>query len=103
MVQLLGRVDETLQQIATALEGFVEQHPDSHITLYRYNPGAVRVRIVSSRFQGVSRFERQKIVLDSIADMPMEIRGDISIMLCLAPGETSMMDVEFEEPVPTDM
>ncbi len=38
-----------------------------------------------------------------MSELPDEARLDISLMLCLAPGETSMMDVEFEDPSPSQL
>lgn len=103
MARILAQPDETVTAIAAALEEFEDQYPGTECALYRYNPGAVRVRVVSPIFEGVSKRERQNIVMKTLRKLPGDTRYDISIMLCLAPGETSMMDVEFEEPVPTDM
>jgi stress-induced morphogen len=70
---------------------------------YRYNSVSLRVRIIDPRFRGLSAIEREKMVLPHIEGLPKKIRDDITILLLLAPEETStsMMSLEFDDPTPS--
>lgn len=87
------------------IEGLLADHfADTPTTIppmaYRYNPASIRVRVVSDRFRGKSRSEREDMVLPIIRQLPENTQQDITILLLLAPEEldTSMMNTEFDNP-----
>lgn len=67
---------------------------------YRYNPAAIRVRIVDGRFQRVSRSKRFDMVIPYVRELPEKTQQDVSLLLLLTPDElqTSERNWEFENP-----
>lgn len=74
-----------------------------NVRAYRYNSASIRVRIIDDRFANTSKTERERMVNPILAELPEEIQSDITILLLLAPQETStsMMNLEFEHPTPS--
>jgi stress-induced morphogen len=72
---------------------------------YQYNSASIRVRIVDNEFRGKNMVEREQIVLPLIRELPRNVQDDITILLLLAPDETksSMMNLEFEQPTPSQL
>ncbi len=58
MVTILQQSDEAVEQVAAALSEFEKAHDSAECVVYRYNPAAIRVRIVDAVFHGRSRSER---------------------------------------------
>ncbi|MEX0938674.1 MAG: hypothetical protein WDZ59_12505 [Pirellulales bacterium] len=98
MVETLGKVDEAVQQVASALEEYERRNPSSECTVYRYNPAAIRIRIIDPAFEGVSRGDRHDIAVAALKGLTGRVISQISVLLCLAPGERHMLDMEFENP-----
>jgi stress-induced morphogen len=97
------RTRETKQIEKLLLEHFPDHPPEYPPTAYRYNPASLRVRVVSDRFKGKLRSEREEMVLPLIHQLPEDTQADIMILLLLAPDEleSSLMNVEFEDPSPS--
>jgi stress-induced morphogen len=100
-----GKSDEVIERIIEALRVFEADHPESQIDIYRQNPVSVRVRIIDPAFAGQSKVERSKEVwkcLDSLSD---DVQSDLSTLILLAPEETKMSfaNLEFEDPVPSNL
>ncbi len=72
----------------------------ARIKSYRYNPAAIRVRVIDPRFAGKNRVDREEMVEPFLKHLPEDIYCDITVLLTLAPGEekTSPMNYEFEHP-----
>ena len=98
-----GTSDDAIDNIAAALSALKADHPTAEIALYRRNPGAVRVRIITPDFAGLDGFERSDLVWKYLAAVPNDHAGDISMMVLLAPGEEkfSLINLEFDDPSPS--
>ena len=72
---------------------------------YRYNSASIRIRIIDEQFKGKSLVEREELVLPLIHKLAPQIQEDITVLLLLAPEETSasLMNAEFEEPTPSGL
>ncbi len=103
MARIRGRSDKALQLISDQLELYESKHPGSKAELYRQNPAAVRIRIVDPSFAGLDRIERDEIVWKYLYKLPPDVRGDITVVLLLAPDEleTSFANQDFEDPIPS--
>jgi hypothetical protein len=97
MVKISEQTDNAVDQIATALAKFEESHEGSECAVYRYNPAAIRVRIVNAVFHGRSRSDRHDYAMRFLRHLPEDVLAQISILLCLEPGERSLLDLEFRD------
>jgi stress-induced morphogen len=84
-------------------EHFPDHPPEYPPMAYRCNPASIRVRVVTDRFEGKSRGEREDLVLPYIHQLPEDTQADIMILLLLTPNEIneSLMNLEFEKPSPS--
>jgi len=100
-----GKADKTIDSIKAALASYQRDHPSAGIDLYRQNAVSVRVRIVDPSFTGQNKVERNQRVWQYFDDLPDNVQSDISMMVLLAPSETtmSMANLEFEDPVPSKL
>lgn len=95
------RVDAATRQIQELLmDRYVKNHEDADVSVYRYNPVSIRIRIIDPDFSGLSIPQRSKSVWRLLKELPEEVRGDISVCLLLTPDEqpSSPMNLEFENP-----
>ncbi len=94
--------DETTAQIFSALKKAFPELPDEpEKVVYRYNPVAVRVRVISPKFRGKSTAEREEIVNEAFQSLPDEITGDITMQFMLTPAEAkkpTLIYHEFDDP-----
>lgn len=58
MVEILHKFDQTVGQLAAALESYEHAHEGATCFVYRYNPASIRVKIVDGTFHGWSKGER---------------------------------------------
>jgi stress-induced morphogen len=98
MVKILQQTDDVVDQIAAALAEFEKSHESSECAVYRYNPASIRVKIVDAVFQGRSKGERHDYAMRFLRHLPEDVLAQISILLCLAPGDSSLLDLEFHDP-----
>ena len=98
MVKILQQTDGVVEQVAAVLREFEESHVQSECVVYRYNPASIRVRIIDAVFHGKSKGERHDYALQFMRPLPEDVLAEISILLCLEPGESSLMDQEFHDP-----
>lgn len=98
MVKILKQSDSMVNQIVEALKSFEQAHPHAECTVYRYNPASIRIRIVDTVFAGRSKGERHDYAMSFLRDLPEDTISEISILLCVVPGETSLIDLEFNDP-----
>lgn len=70
--------------------------------VYRYNPAAIRVRVIDPAFVGKSYGEREALLGSPILSLPEEVERDITLLLLLTPDEaargTDLMNLEFDDP-----
>jgi stress-induced morphogen len=94
--------DETTTRIFAALKkAFPELPDDPEKVVYRYNPVAIRVRIVSPKFKGKSTAEREEMVNKAFKSLPDELTEDITMQFMLTPDEAkkpTLLDREFDDP-----
>jgi stress-induced morphogen len=80
-----------------------------HVDAYRYNSASIRVRVLDSRFEGMSLEKRDDLVEPYLDQLPIEIQSDIMNLLTLAPSEIkdfsrhALVNLEFEEPSPSEL
>ncbi len=98
MVKILRQPDEAVNQVAEALTEFEKSHEYAKCIVYRYNPASIRVQIVDAIFHGRSKGERHDYAMRFLRNLPEDVLAQISILLCLAPGERSLLDLEFQDP-----
>jgi stress-induced morphogen len=91
----------------------VEEHLSPHferVDCYRYNSASIRVRVVDSRFEGLSREKRDALVEEYLDKLPPETQRDIVTLFTFSPSELtgsattfreSMQNTEFDNPSPT--
>lgn len=98
MVTILQQEDDVVRQVAAVLRQFEESHRQAECIVYRYNPASIRVKIVDEVFHDRSKGEKHDYAMSYLKHLPEDVLAEISILLCLAPGELSLLDGEFEDP-----
>jgi stress-induced morphogen len=101
---LRGQNDQYVDALAKALTEYEAEHPGAEASLYRQNPGSVRIRVVSSHFAGLSRSRRHDEVWAFLsARLDEDTLSEISILLLLAPAELarSLANMDYEDPQPS--
>ena len=98
MVKILQEPDHAVAQIAAALEVYEHAHEAATCFVYRYNPAAIRVKIIDKTFHGRSKGERHDYAWGFFRGLPEDILEQISVLPCLEPGESAPLDLEFDEP-----
>lgn len=74
------------------------------VDAYRFNPASLRVRVIDSKFRGLSREQRHNLVEPWLETLPRETEADIMNLVLLYPGETEdssrafLFNEEFEHP-----
>ena len=98
MVKILQQTDNVVDQVAAVLVEFEGSHERAECVVYRYNPASIRVKIIDEVFHDRSKGERHDYVMGFLRRLPEDVLAEISILLCLAPGEFSLLDTEFHDP-----
>lgn len=98
MAKIRYIADEDVEQVANILEAYETSHDGASCQVYRYNPAAIRIRIEDNRFKEWSKGERHDYAWNFLSRLPEDVLAQISVLLCLAPGEVALMDLEFHEP-----
>ena len=74
---------------------------------YRYNSASIRLRVIDSRFEGMSREHRDGMVEPYLDQLPPETQRDIVTLFTFAPSELTrtpktfrehMLNSEFDDP-----
>lgn len=100
------RTSET-RMVEDLLRKFFEQ-ADS----YRYNSASIRVRVIDSRFEGLSRERRDGMVEQYLDKLPPETQRDIVALFTFAPSELRQspatlterfLNAEFDDPSPSNL
>ena len=98
MVKILQQSDDAVEEAAAALSEFEKSHEHAECVVYRYNPASIRVRIVDAIFHGRSKGERHDYAMRFLRKLPEDVLAQISILLCLEPGESALLDLDFHDP-----
>ena len=98
------RTDETRM-----VENLLRQHFEQ-ADAYRYNSASIRVRVIDSRFEKMSREQRDGMVEPVLDQLPPETQRDIVTLFTFAPSELTqtpktfrelMQNTEFVDPSPS--
>jgi acid stress-induced BolA-like protein IbaG/YrbA len=77
---------------------------------YRYNSASIRVRVVDSRFEGLSPEKRDAMVEPHLEKLPERTQADIVNLFTFAPSELQqtpksfrefLLNTEFDDPSPS--
>lgn len=103
---LKGSRDPYVDRVAAALDEYESQHAGAEASVYRQNPGAIRVRIIDDRFAGTSRTRRHTEVWDFLSQrLDEDVLGEIYTLTLLPTSElrSSMANMDFEDPLPSGL
>lgn len=94
---------EAEEQVKAVLLPYKIEHPDAKIAVKRQNSVSVRVRIIDPGFHGIPREERDGDIWKLLETLPEDVFCDITVLLLLTPEEakTSLVNLEFENPIPS--
>lgn len=101
------RTDETAE-----VEKVLRQAGFERVDAYRYNSASIRVRVIDSRFRGLSRERRDAMIEPFLDRLPERTQADITTLLSFAPEEIQqesknlreyVLNAEFEEPTPSQL
>ena len=100
-----GTSDETLDKIIVALRTYERDHPLAQIDVYRQSPVSVRLRIIDPDFAKQPKSQRHQRAWHYLDELSDDVQGDISTLVLIAPQEatTSFANMDFEDPVPSEM
>jgi hypothetical protein len=104
MEALRKKPDKPVKQLLDALRSdYLPSHPEARIDAYRYNAASIRIRVIDPGFSGKTMAEREDELWAILDRLPQETRADIHVLLLLSPQETetSLINLEFEDPTPT--
>src|SRR5438874_908755 len=80
------------------------------VDAYRYNSASIRVRVIDTRFEGLSPEKRDKLVEPCLAVLSERTQADIMSLFTFAPSELKepgkisreyLLNVEFDDPSPS--
>jgi hypothetical protein len=87
------------------IETLLREAGFERVDAYRFNSASIRVRVIDSRFEGMSVPECEDMVFPVIDRLPKRIREDILLLLTMAPSELGgrnrhlLINLEFENPL----
>lgn len=88
--------------VKAAMEHFCARHPHASVTIYGYNPGSIRVRIVEDAFATMDAVDRHSYAWSYIEPMDEEVVEQVTTLLLMTSQEIaagkSAMNLEFEDP-----
>src|SRR5947209_7708923 len=85
------RTDET-----RLVEDYLRPHFE-RVDSYRYNSASIRVRVIDSQFDGMSREKRDAMVEKQLEKLPAEIQRDIVTLFTFAPSELARTPTTLRE------
>ena len=105
MSSTLKRRDDATHQVETEISKAIDGAATEAYRL-QYAWASVRVRVISEKFAGLSRVEREGLVDPILRRLPDDVQRDVIMLLLLTPAEhasrverTDLLDVEFDDPV----
>lgn len=97
--------DPAVAALKRVLDEYELAHRGAVASLYRQNSASVRIRIIDDRFANMSKSQRHDLVWDYLsARLADDTLQEISVLLLLSPKEltSSLMNMEFDHPLPSD-
>ena len=100
-----GTEDQELSHLKQRLAAYELEHPGAKAELYRQNPASIRIRVTDNRFAGMPRSSRHREVWKYLQELSEDIQQQITVLLLLPEAElkSSLMNLEFEDPVPSTL
>ena len=97
--------DRKLTEVRSILGRYQSLHPSAKVEAKRYNSASIRVRVIDPAFEGVHRADRDKELWEMMQELPDDTVADLTMLVMLAPSElrTSMANLEFEDPSPSQL
>jgi hypothetical protein len=92
------------------VEDVLRQAGFEKVDAYRYNSASLRLRVIDSRFEGLSPEERDAMVEPHLERLPERTQADIVNLFTFAPSELQQptktfrqffMNTEFDDPSPS--
>lgn len=99
------RTDETRN-----VEEVLRKAGFERVDSYRYNSASIRVRVIDSRFEGLSPDKRDGMVEPCLEQLPERTQADIISLFTFAPSELQqtpktfkqfLLNTEFDDPSPS--
>lgn len=99
------RTDETRE-----IEKLLRDAGFEQVAAYRYNSASIRVRVIDSRFEGLSAEKRDAMIEPHLEKLPERTQGDIMNLFSFAPSELEqtprtfrefLLNAEFDDPSPS--
>ncbi len=95
--------DASTRRIFAALKrAFVDIPERIEDVVYRYNPAAIRIRLISEAFENLDDFARDRMVMQAMREVPKADRDDVSMILAFTTTEfesrDSLVSLEFDDP-----
>ena len=92
------------------VEDVLKQVGFKQVDVYRYNPASIRVRVIDSRFEGLSLQDRDALVEPHLDTLDEKTQADIMSLFTFAPSELVqtpktfkqfVRNTEFDDPSPS--
>jgi len=75
---------------------------DMSQVVYRYNPAAIRVRVIDGSFAGKTFGQREHSIADVLESLPEDVQRSITVLLLMTTKEakdpSDLMNQEFDDP-----
>ena len=93
-------LDSPVEQVRLALERLKAEYPDARVAVRRYTPYFIRVRVLASSFEGISRTARDNKAWKCLEQVPEDTVQQITLLALLTPEEAehSLVSAEFDQP-----
>ena len=96
------RQDDSTRRVFGSLKRAFPDVPDDIAeVVYRYNPAAMRIRVISRSFAGLDDDGRDDAVMAALKELPKDVRDDVTMILAYTPDEVEEWDFmmkEFDDP-----
>lgn len=103
---LRGKQDKAIEALRSALDEYEASHLGSQASLYRQNPGSIRVRIIDDRLAGTSLSRRHDELWDFLSSrVGDDVMSEISVLLGFSRSELerSLANQDYEDPLPSGL
>lgn len=94
--------DATTKQIFAILQqAFPDVSAEIGDVVYRMSFAAIRIRVISTLFEGLDDYKRDDMVMKALKKLPKDVRQDITMILTYTPEEVEdweYMMKEFDDP-----
>jgi hypothetical protein len=101
-----GSKDQVVEKVRSVLDEYERTYPGAKASVYRHSSAAIRIRIIDEQFVGWSKGMRHDFAWKFIGDrLTNEETQDIAMLLLLSASETStsFLNIEFDDPVPSQL